>query len=164
MSFRIATAGSADVPAILRLIRGLAEYERLAHEVVATEAELRDTLFGARPAAEVLLAWPEAAVDAGPVGFALFFSNYSTFLAKAGIYLEDLFVIPALRGQGLGAALFQRVAQIAVERHAGRMEWAVLNWNEPALQFYRKQGATPMSEWTVQRLTGEALRNAANLR
>ena len=168
--FRIAAATALDVPAILRLIHGLAEYEKLSHEVVATEDALRESLFGARPAAEVLLAWPAARTGSGdshvatPVAFALYFSNYSTFLGKAGIYLEDLFVLPEWRGAGLGKALFARVAQIAVERDAGRMEWSVLDWNEPALKFYRKLGAQPMGEWTVQRLTGEALRAAATAR
>jgi GNAT superfamily N-acetyltransferase len=148
---------------MLKLIRGLAEYERLSHQVVATEDLLRATLFGPRPAAEALLAFvdEDAAVAQAPVGFALFFTSYSTFLGKAGIYLEDLFVLPEYRGQGVGRALFRRVAQLAVERDAGRLEWAVLDWNEPALQFYRSLGAQPMDEWTVQRLTGDALRKAA---
>jgi GNAT superfamily N-acetyltransferase len=154
---------------MLHLIRGLAEYERLSHEVVATEDSLRRTLFGLRPAAEALLAHadlaagdgaPGAAAGAQPVGFALYFTSYSTFLGQAGIYLEDLFVLPAHRGQGVGRALFRRVAQIAIERDAGRLEWSVLDWNEPALKFYRALGAQPMSEWTVQRLTGDALRDA----
>jgi len=170
MSCRIEIAQAQDAAAILGLIRGLAEYERLSHEVVATESDLRRTLFGPRPAAETLLAYPaEAPAGAGggsgsggtPVGFALYFTSYSTFLGRAGIYLEDLFVLPAHRGQGFGRALFSRVAQIAVERDAGRMEWSVLDWNEPALKFYRAMGAQPMSEWTVQRLTGAALRRAA---
>ena len=142
-----------DVPTILGFIRELAAYERLSHEVVADEAALRTTLFGARPCAEVLLA-----EDAGePVGFALFFTSYSTFLARPGLYLEDLFVRPAARGRGLGAALMVACARIAVERGYGRFEWSVLDWNEPALGFYRRLGAVPMSEWTVQRLTGDAL-------
>ena len=162
---RLSTATAADVPDILRLIKGIAEYERLSHEVVATEAVLQESLFGARPVAEVLLAWPDAAGgdrEVAPVAFAVFFSNFSTFLGKAGIFLEDLFVLPEWRGNGIGEALFRRVAQIAVERGAGRMEWSVLDWNEPALNFYRKLGARPMDEWTVQRLTGEALRAAAS--
>ena len=144
----------ADVAQILRLIRALAEYEKLAHEVVATEAALADTLFGERPAAEVLL----AEEGGRAVGFALFFPNYSTFLARPGIYLEDLFVEPACRGKGLGKALLKAVARIAVERGCGRLEWAVLDWNAPAIGFYRNLGAKPLDDWTVMRLTGEALR------
>jgi GNAT superfamily N-acetyltransferase len=161
-SFRIAVATESDVAAILMLIRGLAEYERLSHQVLATEALLRESLFGDRPAAEVLLAHVVDGVNAGkPVGFAVFFGSYSTFLAKAGVYLEDIFVLPEWRGQGLGEQLFRRVAQIAVQRGAGRMEWSVLDWNEPAINFYRKLGAQAMDEWTMQRLTGEALLRAA---
>lgn len=144
----------ADVAEILRLIRALAEYEKLAHEVVATEAALVETLFGARPAAEVLL----AEEGGRAVGFALFFRNYSTFLARPGIYLEDLFVEPACRGKGLGKALLKAVARIAVERGCGRLEWAVLDWNAPAIGFYRNLGAKPLDDWTVMRVTGEALR------
>jgi GNAT superfamily N-acetyltransferase len=173
VSCRIEVATAADAGAILTLIRGLAGYERLAHEVVATEDDLRRTLVGPRPAAEALLAYADVASGAAgaashgalsgaaPVGFALFFTSYSTFLGKPGIYLEDLFVLPAHRGHGIGKALFRRVAQIAVERDCGRMEWSVLDWNEPALKFYRAMGAQPMDEWTVQRLTGETLRAAA---
>lgn len=153
MTLHIATAVAGDVPLILDLIRGLAEYERLSHEVVATEDTLRRTLFGDSPGAEVLVAH----LDQAPAGFALFFPSYSTFLARPGIYLEDLFVYPALRGRGIGRALLARVAQCAVERGCGRLEWSVLDWNEPALRFYRGLGAQPMSEWTVQRLTGETL-------
>jgi GNAT superfamily N-acetyltransferase len=165
--FRIALATASDVPAILHLIRGIAAYERLAHEVVATEALLRESLFGPKPAAEVLLAWPGQAAfnpqppDAEPLGYAVFFGSFSTFLGRPGIYLEDLFVLPAYRGQGIGRALFRQVAQIAVAREAGRLEWSVLDWNEPALKFYRSQGAQPLTEWTVQRLTGEALARVA---
>lgn len=150
----IRTARPEDVAAILRLIRGLAEYEKLAHEVVATEAALHGTLFGDRPAAEVLLA------EAGgqPVGLALFFQNYSTFLARPGIYLEDLFVEPAFRGRGIGKALLQAVARLAVQRGCGRFEWSVLDWNVPAIRFYEALGARPMSDWTVMRVTGDALR------
>jgi GNAT superfamily N-acetyltransferase len=141
-----------DVPVILAFIRELAEYERLSHDVVADEAQLRATLFGARPAAEVLVA-----EDPEPVGFALFFTSYSTFLGKPGLYLEDLFVRPAARGRGHGLDLMAACARIAVERDYGRFEWSVLDWNEPALAFYRKLGAVPMAEWTVQRLVGDAL-------
>lgn len=154
-SLRAATA--ADAPDILRLIRALAEYEKLAHEVVATEAALRDTLFGASPAAEVLL----AIEDGRAVGMALYFHNYSTFLARRGIHLEDLFVEPASRGRGLGESLLRAVAKIAVERGCGRFEWSVLDWNEPAIRFYRKLGAVPMDDWTVMRVTGEALTRLA---
>ena len=147
----------ADVPEILRLIRALAEYEKLSHEVVASEAALAQTLFGDRPAAEVLL----AEEGGRAVGFALFFQNYSTFLAKPGIYLEDLFVEPAQRGKGLGKALLAAVAKLAVERGCGRFEWAVLDWNAPAIGFYQSLGAKPLNDWTVMRVTGEALRKLA---
>jgi GNAT superfamily N-acetyltransferase len=144
----------ADVPAILRLIRALAEYEKLSGEVVATEDALAATLFGDRPAAEVLLAEEQGRA----VGFALFFPNYSTFLGKPGIYLEDLFVEPAQRGKGTGKALLKAVAKIAVERGCGRFEWSVLDWNEPAIGFYKSLGAKPMEDWTIMRVTGEALK------
>jgi GNAT superfamily N-acetyltransferase len=147
-------AARADVPEILRLIRALAEYEKLAGEVVATEQALALALFGDSPAAEVLL----AEVQGRAVGFALFFQNFSTFLAKPGIYLEDLFVEPAQRGKGIGKALLQQVARLAVQRGCGRFEWSVLDWNEPAIGFYKSLGAKPMADWTVMRLTGEALR------
>lgn len=154
---RIAPAIESDVPVILELIRALAEYERLSHCVTATEAQLRATLFGSKPAAEVLLArWGEECA-----GFAVFFPTYSTFLARPGLYLEDLYVKPHLRGRGVGLALLKRLAAIAVERGCGRLEWSVLNWNEPAIGFYRKLGAIPMNEWTTYRLTGEALRALA---
>ncbi len=153
-----------DVPAFLGFIRDHAEYEKLAHEVVATETALRTTLFGARPAAEVLIAELANHGDADPlhsqptpVGFALFFQSYSTFLAKPGLYLEDLFVRPAARGRGVGSALLAALAKITLERDYGRSEWSVLDWNEPALKVYRAVGAVPMSEWTVQRMTGAPL-------
>ncbi len=146
-----------DVPLIRNFIGELAEYERLADQVVATEASLRETLFGEQPAAEVLICeWRNQ-----PAGFAVFFHNYSTFLGKAGLYLEDLYVRPALRGKGLGRALLQALARIAVERGCPRFEWAVLDWNQPAIEFYQSMGARPLDEWTVYRLTGEALRRAA---
>jgi GNAT superfamily N-acetyltransferase len=146
-----------DTATILAFIRELAEYEKLLHEVVADEPSIRATLFGVRPAAEVLIA--ELAGE--PVGFALFFQTYSTFLARPGLWLEDLFVRPAARGKGVGGALMSALARIAVQRHYGRFEWSVLDWNEPALAFYRSLGAQPMADWTEQRLTGEALRALA---
>ncbi len=146
-------ANRADCPLILEFIRGLAEYEKLAHEVEATVEALEDSLFGAQPAAEVLI----AEYDGAPAAFALFFMNYSTFLAKPGIYLEDLFVKPDFRRKGIGEALLARLAAIAVERGCGRFEWWVLDWNEPAIGFYRELGAVPMDEWTVFRVTGPAL-------
>ncbi|WP_437836688.1 N-acetyltransferase family protein [Sorangium sp. So ce1153] len=153
----IRPATAADIPTIARLIRLLAEYERLAHEVVFDERELEANLFGPRPAAEVVLAEAEGTA----VGFALFFQSFSTFLGKPGLYLEDLFVLPEHRGEGHGKALLVHLARLAVERGCGRFEWSVLDWNEPAIGFYRKLGAKPMDEWTVQRLTGEALARLA---
>src|SRR3954468_13237167 len=153
MDLAIRIAHADDVATILGFIRDLADYEKLAHEVVADEAQLHATLFGARPAAEVLIA--ELAGE--PVGFALFFTSYSTFLAKPGLYLEDLFVRPTARSRGVGGALMATLAKLAVERNYGRFEWAVLDWNEPALKFYRSLGALPQAEWTVQRLTGAPL-------
>jgi GNAT superfamily N-acetyltransferase len=151
----IRPATEADVPIIAKLIRDLAEYERLSHAVDFDEAKLRDHLFGPRPYAEVLLA-----EDAGRVvGFALFFHNYSTFRGKPGLYLEDLFVLPECRGKGHGKALLLALAKLAVERGCARVEWSVLNWNAPSIAFYKSLGATPMDEWTVYRLTGDALRN-----
>jgi GNAT superfamily N-acetyltransferase len=153
----IAPATPDDVPLILALIRGLAEYERLAHECVATEEGLRETLFGERPQAEVVI----ARLGEAPAGFALFFHNYSTFLARRGLYLEDLFVFPEFRGRGVGEALLAHLARLAVERQCGRFEWWVLDWNEPAIRFYERLGAAPMRDWTVFRLTGEALERLA---
>jgi GNAT superfamily N-acetyltransferase len=156
-NLQIVPATEADTPVILELIRGLAEYEMLSHVVVATEERLRETLFGARPAAEVLLAmW-----DSECVGFVLFFPNYSTFLAQPGIYLEDLYVRPHLRGKGIGFALLQELARLAVERKCGRVEWAVLDWNAPSIAIYKRLGAVPMDEWTTFRLSGEALEKLA---
>jgi GNAT superfamily N-acetyltransferase len=155
LSIRPATP--ADLPLILDFIRGLAEYERLAHEVVATEEGLRASLFGSRPDAEVLL----AEQDGDPAGFALFFHNYSTFLGRRGLYLEDLFVRPAHRGRGVGRALLARLAALAVERGCGRFEWSVLDWNERAIRVYESLGAEPMREWTVYRVTGPALSRLA---
>lgn len=147
------TATPSDAGLILGFVRELAEYERLTDAVVATETTVRDTLFGARPAAEVLL----AELDGEPVGFALFFHNYSTFLSRRGLYLEDLYVRPAARRRGVGRALLTRLAAIAVERGCGRMEWSVLDWNQSACRFYESLGARPMSDWTTYRLDGGAL-------
>jgi GNAT superfamily N-acetyltransferase len=146
-------ARPSDAALVLQLIRELAEYEKLSDQVTATEAQVRETLFGARPAAESLI----AELDGAPAGFAIFFHNYSTFLARPGIYLEDLFVKPAFRRQGVGRALFTHVARLAVERRCGRFEWSVLDWNAPAIAFYKSLGAVPLEDWTVFRLTGEAL-------
>jgi len=158
ITLRIVPATSPDVPIILRMIRGLAEYEKLLDACSATEDQLRESLFGAHPAAEVLLAW----ADDRPVGFALFFHNYSTFLAQRGLYLEDLFVLPEWRGHGVGRRLLERLAQIAVDRDCGRLEWTVLDWNTPAIGFYQRLGATSMDDWTIYRLTGEPLRRLAS--
>ncbi len=155
--FEVRTTTEADVPVILQLIRDLATYERAPDAVVATEMGLREVLFGPTRSAEVLLALEKAE----PVGFAVYFSNFSTWLGRPGLYLEDLFVRPEKRGKGYGRALLIRLAQIAQERRCGRMEWAVLDWNEPAIQFYRKLGATPMHEWTVFRLTEEEIAKLA---
>jgi GNAT superfamily N-acetyltransferase len=149
----IRTAVAADVPVILAFIKKLAAYEKLSNEVVATEELLRETLFGARPTAEVAIGY----LEKKPVGFVLFFHNYSTFLGRPGIYIEDLFVDEDFRGRGCGRALFLYVAGLAKERRCGRLEWAVLDWNEPAIGFYKKLGAAPMSDWTVFRVTGDSL-------
>ncbi len=157
-TFEIRPATESDVPLILAFIKKLARYERLEHEVVATEELLRETLFGERRTAEVVFGYYRGE----PAAFALFFHNYSTFLGRPGIYLEDLYVEEPYRGQGFGKAMLAHLAQVAVARKCGRLEWWVLDWNAPAIQFYKKLGATPMSEWTVFRLTGEALVNLAN--
>ncbi len=151
------SATPADIPLILDLIRGLAEYEKLAHEAVATPALLEQHLFGPRPAAEVVI----AELDKQPVGFALFFVSFSTFMGLPGLYLEDLFVRPEHRGAGVGKRLMAHLARLAVERGYGRFEWSVLDWNEPAIRFYRSLGAVGMDEWTVQRVTGDALKALA---
>jgi GNAT superfamily N-acetyltransferase len=156
-SIRIVPAQAADVPVILQMIKALAEYEQLTHEVVATEHDLRQSLFGPRPAAEVVLAY----ADQAPVGFALFFHSFSTFLGRHGLYLEDLFVVPEWRGRGVGKRLLAYVASIAESRHCGRMEWAVLDWNESAIAFYRRMGAHVLDEWRICRLTGPEVRAAA---
>jgi GNAT superfamily N-acetyltransferase len=149
----IRPATPADVPAVLSLIRALARYEKLEHEVVGTEDDLREHLFGARPRAEVALVEDGGAIAA----FALFFHNYSTFLCKPGLYLEDLFVLPEHRRKGYGRALLAHLAKVARERGCGRFEWAVLDWNEPAIAFYRSLGARTLDDWRIFRLTGEAL-------
>ena len=156
-SLEIRSATAEDIPVILSLIRELATYEREPNAVVATEDSLREVLFGSRPAAQVLL----ASANTEPAGFAVYFYNFSTWLARPGLYLEDLFVRPALRGKGYGRALLTRLAQIAQQRGCGRMEWAVLDWNDPAIQFYRKLGAEPMSEWTTFRLTSDGIAELA---
>ena len=153
----IRPAGEDEVPLVLQFVRELAEYEHLLHEVVATEERVRADLFGPRPYAEVVF----ACLDGEPVGFALFFHNYSTFVGKPGIYLEDLFVRPAVRGRGVGQALLTWLAGEAVRRDCGRPEWSVLDWNEPAIRFYKSLGAKPMDEWGIFRLTGDALKRVA---
>ena len=157
VTYRIEPAGEHDVPLILDLIKGLAVYEKLADQVVATEDGLREALFGGTRAAEVVIAY---AVNE-PVGFALFFHNFSTFLGKPGLYLEDLYVRQKFRGHGCGEALLRRLAQIAVERGCGRFEWSVLDWNQRAIDFYKALGAVPMDEWTTYRISGEALTKLA---
>ena len=153
----IRSATEDDVPLILNLIKELAEYERLSHEVIATEEALRDSLFGGRQVAEALLGF----LEDDPAGFALFFHNFSTFLGKPGIYLEDLYVRPEFRGAGVGRALLVHLAKLAKERNCGRLEWSVLDWNEPAIGFYKGIGASPVSGWTAYRVTGEALEDLA---
>jgi len=156
--FRIRPATEGDAPLILQFIKELAHYERLLDEVVATEESLRETLFGARAYAEVSLGY----LADTPAAFALYFHNYSTFLGRPGIYLEDLYVREEFRGRGLGGAMLRHLARLALERGCGRLEWAVLNWNEPAINFYKGLGAAPMDEWTVFRVTGEALDRLGN--
>ena len=153
MTLSIRPANSDDLPLIAQFIRDLAEYERLAHEVRFDEAVLEDRLFGARPYAEVLI----GEIDGAPQGFALFFHNFSTFEGQPGVYLEDLFVRPGARGSGLGKMLLAQLAVIALERDCARVEWSVLDWNDPAIAFYKALGAKPMDEWTVMRVDGDAL-------
>ena len=154
---RLRFAHREDTPLVLEFIRELAGYEQLAHQVVADEDTLADSLFGEQPAAEVVI----AEVDGEPAAFALFFHNYSTFLGRRGLYLEDLFVRPRFRGEGLGRLLMSFLARLALERGCGRFEWWVLDWNSDAIRFYRDLGATGMDEWTVQRIAGDALRQLA---
>jgi GNAT superfamily N-acetyltransferase len=154
---RLRPATEDDLPLVLKLIKELAVYEKLAHEVTATEADLRESLFGAWPAAEAVLAY---ATDE-PVGFAVYFHTFSTFVGRSGLYLEDLFVAPEWRGRGVGRKLLAHVAKVAVARGCGRMEWSVLDWNDLALGVYRRIGARAMSDWTVHRLTGQSLRDLA---
>ena len=153
----IRPAAVGDVGVILQFIRDLAKYEHLEHEVVATEGMLREALFGGRPYAEVVL----ACLNGEPVGFALFFHNFSTFLGRAGIYLEDLYVRPEARGHGVGRCLLTWLAATAVSRGCGRLEWAVLDWNEPSIRFYRNLGAVALDDWTTYRVTGPALSQLA---
>ena len=153
MSLQIRKATEADVPLIAWFIRQLADYERMLDETVMTEEILRESLFGSRASAEVVLGYYQDK----PVGFAVFFHNFSTFLGRPGLYLEDLFVIPEMRGKGFGRALLVHLAKIARERNCGRFEWTVLDWNESAIQFYKNLGAIPMNEWMIFRVTGEAL-------
>jgi GNAT superfamily N-acetyltransferase len=157
LELEIRSATRDDVPLILSLIKELAEYERLSQEVVATEEGLRDSLFGERPVAEVLIGY----LGDEPAGFALFFHTFSTFLGRPGIYLEDLYVRPAFRGAGVGRTLLARLAGLATERGCGRLEWSVLDWNKAAIRFYKALGAVPMDEWTVYRVTGDAVGDLA---
>ncbi len=156
-ALEIRPATAADVPLILRFIKDLAAYERLSDKVVATEALLRETLFGERKVAEVIFGFS----DGQPAAFALFFHNYSTFLGKPGIYLEDLFVKPEFRRRGFGKIMLSKLAKIAVERNCGRLEWSVLDWNTPAIDFYKSLGAIDLHDWTMFRLTGESLEKVA---
>jgi hypothetical protein len=158
VSFRIEPARPRDVPQVLALVRALAEYEKLTHLVSGSEAQLHDELFGERPVIECVLGWE----DAQAVGFALYFHNFSTFLARRGLYLEDLFVVPAARGRGYGKALMQHLAQLAVERGCGRFEWSVLDWNQPSIDFYRSIGAELLPDWRTCRMTGSALASFAS--
>lgn len=155
--FLIRAASRADIPELLRLIRELAIYERLEHQAVGTAPQLEAALFGERPACEALI----ADVDGRAVGFALFFTTFSTFLCKPGLYLEDLFVEPSHRGLGLGKALLARLAALTVERGGGRFEWRVLDWNEPSIRFYESLGAVVMREWLLCRVTGAELARLA---
>ena len=156
-SIRLRPATENDCALILELVRELADFEKLAHEVVANEAKIRTTLFGARPAAEVIIAEVDDRGSWRNAGFALYFTSYSTFLAKPGLYLEDLFVRSEFRSRGIGQRLLEELARLAIERDCGRLEWSVLDWNKRAWEFYARMGAKPMDEWTVHRVTGPAL-------
>jgi len=156
-NIHIASATESQVPLILYFIRQLAEYEKLLHKVEADEARIRESLFRPKPAAEVLIAY----LDGEAAGFAIFFATYSTFLGKPGIYLEDLFVEPKFRGQGVGKALLVYLAKLTLERGGARFEWSVLNWNEPSIQFYQRLGAEPLAQWTMYRVIGEKLEKLA---
>jgi GNAT superfamily N-acetyltransferase len=158
VDFTIKPATKKDVPVILNFIKKLADYERLSHEVVATEELLQRTLFGQRRTAEVAIGY----LNSDPVGFVLFFHNFSTFVGRPGIYIEDLFIDEPFRRRGFGGALLRHVAKLAAARECGRLEWSVLDWNEPAINFYRKLGAVSMNEWTVFRMTGENLQRLAH--
>ena len=158
-NFELRKATAADIPIILSFIRELAEYEKLIHEVTATEEILEGSLFGEHPSAEVVLGYYEDE----PVAFAVFFHNFSTFVGKPGLYLEDLYVKPSMRGKGFGKVMLAYLAKLAKERNCGRFEWWVLDWNEPAIRFYRSIGAKPMDEWTVQRISGSDLDQLASL-
>lgn len=157
MTLYLRPATPADVPTIFQLIRALADYEKLSHAVTGTAADLETHLFGPHPCAEVVLAEWEGIV----AGFALFFRNYSTFLTRPGLYLEDLFVLPDYRGRGVGKALLKHLGQVAIERGYGRVEWSVLDWNQPAIAFYERMGATVLPDWRICRVTGEALHTLA---
>ncbi|HEX2723146.1 MAG TPA: GNAT family N-acetyltransferase [Gemmatimonadaceae bacterium] len=157
-SITVRMGEESDIPVILEFIRGLAEYEKLRDACIATEEKLRDTLFADPPAAEVII----ASISGTPMGFALFFHNYSTFLAQRGLFLEDLFVKPEARGRGIGDALLASLAHLAVNRNCGRLEWSVLDWNDLAIGFYKRIGARAMDEWTTFRMTGPALRELAS--
>ena len=156
--FRISAATEADVSVLVSFIRQLAEYEKLSDQCVVTDDVLRESLFGSRRVAEAVIGY----FQDRPVGFALFFHNFSTFLGRPGLYLEDLFVIPEMRGRGFGKALLVHLARLAVDRDCGRFEWSVLDWNEPSIQFYKNLGAVPMADWTVYRVTGKALTRLAD--
>ncbi|NEX63178.1 GNAT family N-acetyltransferase [Noviherbaspirillum galbum] len=157
LPFQIRPAQAGDVPAVFGMIRELADFEQLSHLVVATEDSLRDALCGARPSCECLV----AEIDGAPVSFALFFHNFSTFLGRKGLYLEDLYVKPAHRGKGIATAMLRRLAQLAVERQCGRFEWSVLDWNVNAIRFYEGMGATVLPDWRICRVTGDSLRDMA---
>ncbi|HEY5931139.1 MAG TPA: GNAT family N-acetyltransferase [Burkholderiales bacterium] len=158
--FHIRSAAASDVSVILAFVSELAEYEHLSHMVTATESKLRETLFGAHPGAEVVLAFE----GSEPAGFAVFFHNFSTFLGVKGLWLEDLFVRPVFRGRGYGKALLLHVARVACERGCGRFEWSVLDWNEPSIRFYKSLGAQPLDDWTIFRVTGQALQDLARMK